>query len=112
MLASSRDRRNHGMPALTRPKKITFGETRASGIRDLRVYCADYRCSHSMTVSGDRWPDDVRLSPATTSPSFRKPSTPRQFGNRRARETHSVFAVNKWATTMRFSNVCRKIARS
>ena len=50
------------MPATTRPMKITFGEMRASGIRDLLIYCADYRCSHSTTISGDRWPDDVRLS--------------------------------------------------
>jgi hypothetical protein len=42
--------------------KITFGEMRASGIRDLLIYCSDYRCSHSTTISGDRWPDDVRLS--------------------------------------------------
>jgi len=42
--------------------KITFGEMRASGIRDLLIYCSDYKCSHSTTVSGDRWPDDVRLS--------------------------------------------------
>jgi hypothetical protein len=26
------------------------------------VYCADYRCSHSMAMSADQWPDDVRLS--------------------------------------------------
>ena len=52
------------MPTLTRPKKITFGEVRVSGVRDLLVYCADYRCSHSTTVGGDRWPDDAdrRLS--------------------------------------------------
>ena len=50
------------MSALTRPMKITFGEMRASGIRDLLIYCSDYKCSHSTTVSGDRWPDDVRLS--------------------------------------------------
>ena len=50
------------MSALTRPIKITFGEMRASGIRDLLIYCSDYKCSHSTTVSGDRWPDDVRLS--------------------------------------------------
>jgi hypothetical protein len=23
------------------------------------VYCADYRCSHSIAVSTDRWPDDA-----------------------------------------------------
>jgi hypothetical protein len=50
------------MSALTRPIKITFGEMRASGIRDLLIYCSDYKCSHSTTISGDRWPDDVRLS--------------------------------------------------
>ena len=50
------------MPALTRPMKITFGEMRASGISDFLVYCADYRCSHSIQMSADRWPDHVRLS--------------------------------------------------
>jgi hypothetical protein len=50
------------MPALTRPMKITFGEMRASGIRDLLIYCSDYRCSHSIQMSADRWPDHVRLS--------------------------------------------------
>jgi hypothetical protein len=50
------------MTALTRPMKITFGEMRACGIRDLLVYCADYRCSHSIQMSADRWPDHVRLS--------------------------------------------------
>jgi hypothetical protein len=50
------------MPEVTRPMKITFGEMRASGIRDLLIYCADYKCSHSTTVSGDRWPDHVWLS--------------------------------------------------
>jgi hypothetical protein len=48
--------------ALTRPQKITFAEMRASGVRGLRIYCSDYRCSHSIAISGDRWPDDVRLS--------------------------------------------------
>jgi len=26
------------------------------------IYCADYRCSHYIAISGDRWPDDVCLS--------------------------------------------------
>jgi hypothetical protein len=42
--------------------EITFGEMRASGVRGLLIYCSDYRCSHSTAISGDRWPDDVRLS--------------------------------------------------
>ena len=32
------------------------------GARGLLVYCAYYRCSHSIAISGDGWPDDVRLS--------------------------------------------------
>jgi hypothetical protein len=35
---------------------------RDMGVRGLSVYCADYRCSHSIAISGDGWPDDVRLS--------------------------------------------------
>jgi hypothetical protein len=50
------------MPALTRQQKITFAEIRAAGVRGLLIYCSDYHCSHSTTISGDRWPDDVRLS--------------------------------------------------
>ena len=46
----------------TRPQKITLGEMRSSGVRGLLIYCADYRCSHSIAISADRWPDDVRLS--------------------------------------------------
>jgi len=45
-----------------RTQKITFAEMRESGIRGLLVYCADYRCSHSIAISGDAWPDDIRLS--------------------------------------------------
>jgi hypothetical protein len=42
----------HGPPA----------DMRAQGVRELLIYCADYRCSHSLAINGDRWPDDVRLS--------------------------------------------------
>jgi hypothetical protein len=35
---------------------------RDMGVRGILIYCADYRCSHSMAISADRWPDDVRLS--------------------------------------------------
>ena len=28
----------------------------------LLVYRADYRCSHSIAISADPWPDDLRLS--------------------------------------------------
>jgi hypothetical protein len=50
------------MPALTRQQKITFAEMRAAGVRGLLIYCSDYKCSHSTTMSADRWPDEVRLS--------------------------------------------------
>jgi hypothetical protein len=50
------------MPALTRPQKITFGEMRDTGVRGLLIYCSDYKCSHSIAVSADAWPDDIRLS--------------------------------------------------
>jgi hypothetical protein len=35
---------------------------RASGVRGLLIYCADYQCSHWITVNADHWPDDMRLS--------------------------------------------------
>jgi hypothetical protein len=44
------------MPRLTRPQKITFAEMRSSGVRGLLIYCTDYRCSHSIAISADRWP--------------------------------------------------------
>jgi hypothetical protein len=31
-------------------------------VREVLVYCRDHRCSHSTTMSADRWPDHVRLS--------------------------------------------------
>jgi hypothetical protein len=30
-----------------RPQRITFGEM---GVRGVLIYCADYRCSHSIAV--------------------------------------------------------------
>jgi hypothetical protein len=45
-----------------RPTKITFGELREMDVRGILVFSADYKCSHSIAVSADQWPDDVRLS--------------------------------------------------
>ena len=45
-----------------RSEKITFAEMRASGVRSLLVYCSDYQCSRSIAISGDPWPDEMRLS--------------------------------------------------
>jgi hypothetical protein len=47
---------------MKREQKITFAEMRAAGVRGLLIYCSDFRCSHHTAISGDRWPDDVRLS--------------------------------------------------
>jgi hypothetical protein len=32
------------------------------GVRGVLIYCADYRCSHSIALSADQWLDDLRLS--------------------------------------------------
>jgi hypothetical protein len=38
------------------------------GVHGLLLYCSDYKCSHHVAISGDHWPDDVRLSdPRATS---------------------------------------------
>jgi hypothetical protein len=47
---------------MTRPQKITFGEMRESGVRGVLIYCSDCKCGHSVAMSADQWPDDVRLS--------------------------------------------------
>ena len=46
----------------TRQLKITLGEMRASGVRSLLVYCADYKCARAVRINGDWWPDHIRLS--------------------------------------------------
>jgi hypothetical protein len=43
-------------------QKITFADMRDQGVRGLLIYCADYRCSHSLAIGGDRRPDDLKLS--------------------------------------------------
>ena len=50
------------MPEPTRQQKIALKEMRAAGVRGLLIYCSDYKCSHWTAISGDRWPDDARLS--------------------------------------------------
>jgi hypothetical protein len=42
-----------------RPQKITFAEMRDRGVRGLLIYCSDYKCSRLVTMSGDRWPEDI-----------------------------------------------------
>jgi len=31
-------------------------------VRGILIYCSDYKCSRSIAISADQWPDDVRLS--------------------------------------------------
>lgn len=50
------------MATLIHPQKITFGEMRDTGVRGILIYCQGFHCSHSSALSGDQWPDDVRLS--------------------------------------------------
>ena len=45
-----------------RLQKITFAEMRDMGVRGVLVYCSDYKCSHLIAMSGERWPADMRLS--------------------------------------------------
>jgi hypothetical protein len=45
-----------------RPEKITFAEMRTAGVRGILVYCSDYKCSHSLALMADQWPDGMRLS--------------------------------------------------
>jgi hypothetical protein len=49
--------RHDDLPAQDHPRQM-----RASGVRDVLIYCKDHRCSHSTTISADQWPDNVRLS--------------------------------------------------
>jgi hypothetical protein len=52
-----------GQPkAMSPPEKITFGEMREMGVRGVLVWCSDYQCSHSASVTADQWSDHVRLS--------------------------------------------------
>ena len=48
---------------MQREQKITLGEMRSNGgPRLLIVYCADFKCSHSVIVSSELWPNHVLLS--------------------------------------------------
>jgi hypothetical protein len=55
----------------THPQKITFGEMRASGVRDVLIYCRDHRCSHHIAISADTGPIKVARK---CGRSFRRPA--------------------------------------
>jgi len=35
---------------------------RDAGVLGILIYCSDYKCSHSIAISADQWPDHIRLS--------------------------------------------------
>lgn len=41
---------------------ITLGQMRQSGPRRLHVFCGNYKCSHSVVIDADCWPESLRLS--------------------------------------------------
>ena len=41
------------MSDTARPTKISFAEMRDQAAQGVLVYCSDYRCSHSVAISGD-----------------------------------------------------------
>ena len=55
------------MSAVTRLQKITLAEMRSTGVRGVPFYCSDYKCSHSIAISADEWPDRVKEKPALLS---------------------------------------------
>jgi len=40
---------------------ITLGQMRQSGPRRLHVFCGHYKCSHSVVIDADCWPESLRL---------------------------------------------------
>lgn len=67
-LARAALRWRHATPSTQRPDgrpfKITLGDLRSTGVRDLLVFCQDYRCSHNVKLPEyvDRWRDEIRIS--------------------------------------------------
>jgi hypothetical protein len=41
---------------------VYAGGLRASGVRDVLIYCRDHRRGHHVETNADGWADDVRLS--------------------------------------------------
>jgi hypothetical protein len=48
---------------------------REMGVRGVLVYCADYRCSHSVALSADRWPDDLQMTLRLPTSNRSSPAT-------------------------------------
>ena len=67
-----------------RPTKITFADMRGMGVRGLLIFCSDHHCSHLVTMSGDRWPDEMRLSDLESPLPRSQPYAQSHKGMRRA----------------------------
>jgi len=52
-----------------KPRRVPckFGDASVGGL-PYRVFCSDYRCSHSTHLPADRWPDSMR--PSDIEPQF------------------------------------------
>ena len=89
---------------MNRPTKITFADMRVQGVRGLLIYCADYRCSRSIAISGDLWPDDVRLSDIERRficGSCGQRGTTHQWRRRSQHRSHSGFTSSAWHSVIR-----------
>jgi hypothetical protein len=64
------------MPAITSPQKITFAEMRDMGVRGVLVYRADYHCSHSLALNGDRLQPSGFLDSRASKRTRRRPLQP------------------------------------
>jgi hypothetical protein len=54
---------------------LTIYSSMSAAVRGVLIYCADYRCSHSTAISGDRWPNEVRLSDVEAQFVYRRASS-------------------------------------
>ena len=82
---------------------------RASGVRDVLIYCRDHRCSHHVETNADGWPDDVRLSdiePSFTCTRGGKPAP--TFGRRLAKRGLAPVMALESGSLHRRRNVDRK----
>ena len=55
------------------------------GEHGLVVYYANHHCSHSTAISGDAWPDEVRLSDVKDDEQFVSNCQHNGYGSRRSR---------------------------
>ena len=64
---------------------------RASGVRDVPIYCRDHRCSHHVETNADGWSDEVRLSDISrASPVLAAARRARRFGRFASPQGHRV----------------------